>query len=77
MEWLILLLQGAFIGLLLAFLVLLIIASNGSQPAWMSAREMRNRYGTPTRTDARRPCGGYQPQQSKDAGRINPPPKHR
>lgn len=71
MEWLLLLILAVFI-------LLLMDASNGAQPTWMSCREMRNRYGTPKRKDSRLPVGGYQPpRNSVKQGDIQPPPKKR
>lgn len=69
MEWLLLLILAAFV-------TLLIHASNGAQPTWMSCKESRNRYGTPKRIDSRLPGGGYQPvNQEGETGEILPPPK--
>ncbi len=71
MEWLLLLILAAFI-------LLLMHASNGASPTWMSCQEMRNRYGTPKRKDSRLLGGGYQPQMSDESeGEIQPPPKKR
>jgi hypothetical protein len=70
MEWLMLI-------PLMVFIILLFVASNNTQPTWMSCKEMRSRHGTPKRSDARLPGGGYQPAQSELSEPVEPPPKHR
>lgn len=71
MEWL-------FLLMLAGFIILLMHASNGARPTWMSCQEMRNRYGTQKRKDSRLLGGGYQPQTNDESeGEIQPPPKKR
>lgn len=41
--------NGLLLIICIALPVILMIASNGAQPTFMSCREMRTRYGTPKR----------------------------
>lgn len=71
MGWLVLIF---IVGLAL----LLIELSQGAQSTWMHCREMRNRYGTPKKTDSRLPGGGYQPVKPEgETGEVLPPPRNR
>lgn len=41
--------NGLLIILVIGLPIVLMIASNGAQPTFMSCREMRARYGTPSK----------------------------
>lgn len=47
------------LSFVVALAILLMKLSQGAQLTWMHCRDIRNRYGTPKKTDSRIQGGGY------------------
>lgn len=58
--------------------IILMAASNGARPTWMSCQEMRRKACHCAGCEReRKQLGGYQPCAKNCHGKIAPPPKNR